>query len=76
MPDLIVVEVDAGDRVLAGRIVGLLDVVHVGGVLQVRVSENPTHAFLGQWYSPTALRKNVTGNLESPVTIFWNIEKK
>ena len=44
--------------------------------MQVRVSENPTHAFLGQWYAPMALRKNVTGNLESPVTIFWNIEKK
>ncbi len=44
--------------------------------MQVRVSENPTHAFLGQWYAPVAMRKNVTGNLESPVTIFWNIEKK
>jgi peptide/nickel transport system substrate-binding protein len=44
--------------------------------IQERVAENPTHAFLGQWYQPAALRKNVTGNLESPVTIFWNIEKK
>ena len=44
--------------------------------MQVRVSESPTHAFLGQWYAPVALRRNVTGNLESPVTIFWNIEKK
>ena len=32
--------------------------------MQVRVSESPTHAFLGQWYAPVALRKNVTGNLE------------
>jgi peptide/nickel transport system substrate-binding protein len=44
--------------------------------MQIRVSENPTHAFMGQWYQPVALRKNVTGTLESPVTIFWNIEKK
>jgi peptide/nickel transport system substrate-binding protein len=44
--------------------------------MQVRVSESPTHAFLGQWYAPVALRRNVTGNLESPVTIFWNIEKR
>ena len=44
--------------------------------MQMRVSENPTHAFLGQWYTPVAMRKNVTGNLESPVIIFWNIEKK
>jgi len=44
--------------------------------MQVRVSESPTHAFLGEWYAPVALRKNITGNLESPVTIFWNIEKR
>jgi peptide/nickel transport system substrate-binding protein len=44
--------------------------------MQVRVSENPTHAFLGQWYAPVALRKNIVGSLESPVTVFWNIEKK
>jgi peptide/nickel transport system substrate-binding protein len=44
--------------------------------MQVRVSENPTHIFLGQWYAPVALRKNIIGSLESPVTVFWNIEKK
>ena len=44
--------------------------------MQLRVAESPTHIFLGQWYAPVALRKNITGNLESPVTIFWNIEKK
>ena len=44
--------------------------------VQLRVSESQTHIFLGQWYAPTALRENITGNLESPVTIFWNIEKK
>ena len=44
--------------------------------MQLRVAENPTHAFLGQWYTPVAMRKNVNGMLESPVTVFWNIEKK
>jgi peptide/nickel transport system substrate-binding protein len=44
--------------------------------MQVRVSENPTHGYVGQWYAPVAMRKNVNGMLESPVTIFWNIEKK
>ena len=44
--------------------------------MQVRVSENPTHVFLGQWYAPVALRKYIIGSLESPVTVFWNIEKK
>ena len=48
----------------------------IAEAMQVRVSENPTHIFLGQWYPPAAVRKNITGNLESPVTIFWNIEKK
>ena len=44
--------------------------------MQERVAENPTHIFLGQWYQPAALRKTITGNMESPVTVFWNIEKK
>ena len=44
--------------------------------MQVRVLENPTHAFLGQWHAPVAMRKNINGMLKSPVTIFWNIEKK
>ena len=44
--------------------------------MQLRVSESPTHIFAGQWIVPSAVRKNVSGNLESPVTIFWNIEKK
>jgi peptide/nickel transport system substrate-binding protein len=44
--------------------------------MQLHVSEKPTHAFLGQWYQPAAMRKNVNGMLESPVTVFWNVEKK
>jgi peptide/nickel transport system substrate-binding protein len=44
--------------------------------MQVRVSESPTHIFSGQWVLPAAVRKNISGNLESPVTIFWNVEKK
>jgi peptide/nickel transport system substrate-binding protein len=44
--------------------------------IQLRVAESPTHIFAGQWVVPAAVRKNISGNLESPVTIFWNIEKK
>jgi peptide/nickel transport system substrate-binding protein len=40
------------------------------------VSEYPTHVFLGQWYQPVALRSNITGMLESPAVVLWNIEKK
>ena len=32
--------------------------------MQVRVSENPTHGYLGQWYAPVAMRKTVSGMLE------------
>ncbi len=31
---------------------------------------------LGQFVQPLARRKNVSGNLVSPVTVFWNVEKK
>jgi peptide/nickel transport system substrate-binding protein len=44
--------------------------------LQLRAAENPTHAFLGQYTSAMAVRKNITGSVTSPVPVFWNIEKK
>ena len=44
--------------------------------IQLRAAEVPTHAFLGQYTAAAAVRKNVTGNLVSPVTVFWNVEKK
>ena len=31
---------------------------------------------LGQYVQPMARRKNVSGNVPSPVTVFWNVEKK
>ncbi|MBS0517929.1 MAG: ABC transporter substrate-binding protein [Proteobacteria bacterium] len=44
--------------------------------IQLRAAEYPTHAFLGQYVGATAMRKNVTGAVVSPVPVFWNIEKK
>jgi peptide/nickel transport system substrate-binding protein len=44
--------------------------------VQVRATQFPTHVPLGQWYGAAALRKNVSGNVEAPATVFWNIEKK
>jgi peptide/nickel transport system substrate-binding protein len=38
--------------------------------------DHPTHANLGQWYQPAALRTNVDGALVAPVTVFWNMSKK
>lgn len=40
------------------------------------VNEYPTHVFLGQWYQPLAHRTNVSGVLEAPAVVLWNIEKK
>jgi len=44
--------------------------------LQVREAQYPTHIPLGQWYGAFAVRKNVSGTIEAPVTVFWNVEKK
>jgi len=44
--------------------------------VQLRATQYPTHIPLGQWYSAFALRKNVEGALEAPVTVFWNVTKK
>ena len=30
---------------------------------------------LGQYLEPMARRRNVSGNIEAPITVFWNVEK-
>jgi peptide/nickel transport system substrate-binding protein len=44
--------------------------------VQVRVTEYPTHVHLGQWYAPSAMRDTISGNIEAPVPVFWNVTKK
>jgi len=44
--------------------------------VQKRVLDLGVTVPLGQFVQPRAARKDVTGNVESPVTVFWNIEKK
>jgi len=44
--------------------------------VQLRVIEYPTHAPLGQFTTPTAIRANVSGLLQVPELALWNIEKK
>jgi peptide/nickel transport system substrate-binding protein len=44
--------------------------------IQVRLSEYPTIAQLGQFNIPTARRTTVSGNLEAPAPVFWNVKKK
>ena len=48
----------------------------IAEAVQVRETHYPTHLPLGQWYGAVAARKNVTGMIEAPVTVFWNVEKK
>ena len=43
--------------------------------LQVRLSEFPTYAPLGQFNMPVAMRSTVSGNMEAPATVFWNVKK-
>jgi peptide/nickel transport system substrate-binding protein len=45
--------------------------------VQIRAMEVVTHANVGQWYTPTAWRKDrIEGCLEGPAPYFWNISKK
>jgi len=44
--------------------------------IQVRMSEYPTHVPLGQFNVPSVLRATVTGSLEAPAPVFWNVKKK
>jgi peptide/nickel transport system substrate-binding protein len=48
----------------------------IAEAVQVRNTQVTTHIHLGQWYYPTAVRKNVSGVLIAPVPVFWNIEKR
>jgi peptide/nickel transport system substrate-binding protein len=38
--------------------------------------DHPTHAHLGQWYQPIALRADIEGMMVAPATAFWNMSRK
>jgi peptide/nickel transport system substrate-binding protein len=44
--------------------------------VQKRIMDLGVTVPLGQYVQPLARRKGVSGNLLSPVTVFWNVEKK
>src|SRR5262249_1837968 len=44
--------------------------------IQLRVLEYPTHAPLGQFTTPTAIRANIDGLVRTPSLALWNVEKK
>jgi peptide/nickel transport system substrate-binding protein len=43
--------------------------------VQTRIISEGVTIPLGQYVQPLARRKNVSGNIASPVTVFWNIDK-
>ena len=44
--------------------------------VQTRIISEGVNVPLGQYVQPMARRKTVSGNVPSPVTVFWNVEKK
>ena len=44
--------------------------------VQTRIISEGVTVPLGQFQIPMARRKTVSGNVDSPVTVFWNVEKK
>jgi peptide/nickel transport system substrate-binding protein len=44
--------------------------------VQKRVLDLGITVPLGQFVQPVARRTNIVGNVASPVTVFWNVEKK
>jgi peptide/nickel transport system substrate-binding protein len=70
---------DEGMEALRAKFVAEVDPVKQKAIvedIQLRAVEQPTHIFLGQWYAPIARAKTVSGNVVSPVVVFWNVEKK
>jgi peptide/nickel transport system substrate-binding protein len=47
----------------------------IAEAVQVRETQYPTYVWLGQWYGPVAVRKNIDGIIPAPATAFWGIEK-
>jgi peptide/nickel transport system substrate-binding protein len=44
--------------------------------VQKRIMDLGVLVPLGQYVQPLARRKNVSGNIASPITVFWNVDKK
>ena len=48
----------------------------IAEAVQLRVLEYPTHVPLGQFTTPTAIRTNIDGLLQTPSLALWNVQKK
>jgi len=48
----------------------------IAAMAQERALEIGTHAPLGEYFQPVAARKEITGYLNAPVYLYWNLDKK
>jgi peptide/nickel transport system substrate-binding protein len=48
----------------------------LAALAQVRALEIGTHAPLGEYFQPVAARDDITGYLNAPVYVYWNLDKK
>jgi peptide/nickel transport system substrate-binding protein len=48
----------------------------IADAVQRRILSEGVTVPLGQFLQPMARRKSISGNIESPVPVFWNVEKK
>ncbi len=49
---------------------------NLAAAIQVRASEYPMYANLGQFVMPAAKRNTISGQLSGPVPMFWNMKKQ
>jgi peptide/nickel transport system substrate-binding protein len=47
----------------------------VAGAAQARALEIGTHAPLGEYFQPVAARRDITGYLNAPVYLYWNLDR-
>jgi peptide/nickel transport system substrate-binding protein len=45
----------------------------IAEAVQIEATKVTTHIHLGQWYQPIATRRTVSGVLNAPLPVFWNI---
>lgn len=48
----------------------------IASAIQAHALEVVNYVPLGQYYMPQARRNNITGMIQSPVPVFWNIDKE
>jgi len=48
----------------------------IAEAVQKRMMDLGVTVPLGQYTQPLARRRNVSGNMASPITVFWNVDKK